>query len=186
MRDLILKMSISLDGFISAADGDNSWMFGGDQAARTWSAEYLWQGGLHAMGGATFAAMARHWPTATDPFAAPMNAIPKAVFTRQPAEPASASAGSWAAPHVASGDIAAAVARLKAMAGKPIIAHGGVDVARSLVAEGLVDQFVLMVIPVALGRGEPLFADLPAPLRLTLVESTRFPGGAVATVYRTG
>ena len=47
--------------------------------------------------------------------------------------------------------------------GKPIIAHGGVSFARSLVAHGLVDQWVLGVHPIALGKGLPLFSELNAP-----------------------
>jgi dihydrofolate reductase len=68
--------------------------------------------------------------------------------------------------------------------GKPILAHGGVSFARSLVAQGLVDQFVLGVHPVALGKGLPLFRELAAPMRLELVSSKAFPGGAVAQIFR--
>ncbi len=53
---------------------------------------------------------------------------------------------------MASGDLAEEIATLKAQEGKPIIAHGEVGFARSLVARGLVDQFVLVVAPVALGQ----------------------------------
>jgi riboflavin biosynthesis pyrimidine reductase len=48
---------------------------------------------------------------------------------------------------VASGDLAEEIAKLTAQEGKPIIADGGVSFARSLVAQGLVDQFVLWVAP---------------------------------------
>jgi hypothetical protein len=64
------------------------------------------------------------------------------------------------------------------------IAHGGASFARSLVAQGLVDQFALIVVPVALGKGLPLFSDPPAPRSLKLVSSKAFPGGAVAQIYR--
>lgn len=73
---------------------------------------------------------------------------------------------------------------MKAQEGKPIIAHGGVSFARSLVAKGFVDQFVLMVAPVALGKGLPLFCELAAPMPLKLTRSKAFPGGAVAQIYR--
>jgi dihydrofolate reductase len=85
---------------------------------------------------------------------------------------------------VASGDLAEEIAKLKAQEGKPIIAHGGVRFARSLVAHGLVDQFVLGVHPIALGKGLPLFSDLPAWMRLKLVSSKPFAGGSVAQIYR--
>ncbi|MBO9709740.1 MAG: dihydrofolate reductase family protein [Caulobacter sp.] len=207
MRDLILKMSISLDGFVSDLEGRNAWMFGADQEAKAWSVEMLWTGGLHIMGSRSFRDMAAWWPTSTDAFAPPMNEIPKVVFSRQgldilkaapgPAlEEAHARAGatqsaalqpggeSWSQAQVAGGDLAEEVARLKAQPGKPIIAHGGVRFARSLVAQGLVDQFVLAVAPVALGRGQALFSDLAAPLRLELVSARAFPGGAMAQAYR--
>lgn len=85
---------------------------------------------------------------------------------------------------MASGDLAEDIARLKAQEGKPIIAHGGASFARSLVARGLVDRFALLVHPVALGRGLPVFSKLAAPTRLELTSSKAFPGGAVAQVYR--
>lgn len=93
-------------------------------------------------------------------------------------------AGSWAEAYVASGDLAQEIATLKAQAGKPIIAHGGVTFARSLVAQGLVDQFVLAVHPVALGKGLPVFSELVAPKLLKLMSSRAFPGGVLAQVYR--
>jgi dihydrofolate reductase len=152
------------------------------------------------MGSRSFHDMAAWWPTSTDPFAPPMNQIPKAVFsrqgpavldearaanaeTRQSAEP-QPGAESWADAYVASGGLAEEIATLKAQEGKPIIAHGGVSFARSLIAQGLVDQFALMVAPVALGKGLPLFSELAAPRPLKLMSSKAFPGGAVAQIYR--
>jgi dihydrofolate reductase len=85
---------------------------------------------------------------------------------------------------VASGDLAEEITKLKAAEGKPIIAHGGARFARSLVTRGLIDQFVLLVHPVALGKGLPLFSELAAPMPLRLISSKAFPGGAVAQVYR--
>ena len=198
MRDLILKMSMSIDGFVSDLDGANKWMFGSDQEAKVWSVETVGNASLHIMGSRTFHAMAGYWPTSTDMFAPPMNRIPKAVFSRQgPAvltnktaasnDAQSAElqpgAGSWAQAYVASGDLAEEIATLKAQGGKPIIAHGGASFARSLVARGLVDQFILLVHPVALGKGLPLFSELAAPASLKLMSSKAFPGGAVAQTY---
>jgi dihydrofolate reductase len=201
-------MSISIDGFVSDLEGRNAWMFGGDPEAKAWSVETIWNASLHIMGSRSFHDMAAYWPTSTDVFAPPMNQIPKAVFSRRgPAflkdvnttaslDEARANAGStqsaelqpgaesWAEAYVASGDLAEEVMKLKAQEGKPIIAHGGVSFARSLVAQGLVDQFVLGVHPVALGKGRPVFSDLAAPRPLELVSSRAFPSGMVAQVYR--
>jgi dihydrofolate reductase len=202
-------MAISIDGFASDLDGRNTWMFGADQEAKAWGVEYIWNASLHIMGSRSFRAMAAYWQTSTDQFAPPMNQIPKAVFSRQGpailpnvnttaaldevgrqnagfsqfAEP-QPGAGSWAQAYFATGDLAEEIAKLKAQEGKPIIAHGGVSFARSLVAQGLVDQFTLVVAPVALGKGLPLFSEVAAPMPLNLMSSKAFPGGAVAQIYR--
>jgi dihydrofolate reductase len=208
MRELILKMHISIDGFVSGPDDDIKWVFDKDQEATAWIVETVWNASLHIMGSRTFHDMAAYWPTSTEVFAPPMNQIPKAVFSRQgPAIPkainptvalrdarANAEAGpsaqlqpdgeSWAQAYVASGDLAEEIADLKAEAGKPLVAHGGAGFARSLVARGLVDQYDLLVHPVALGKGLPIFSDLAMPRPLKLISSKAFPKGSVAQIYR--
>ena len=208
MRDLNLKMSISIDGFVGGPDGGIKWVFDNDQEAAAWTVETVWNASLYIMGSRTFHDMAAYWPTSTEVYAPPMNQIPKAVFSKQgPAilnaptataalRDARANAGtgpsaalqpgaeSWAEAYVASGDLAEEVAKLKAQEGKPIIAHGGASFARSLVAQGLVDQYDLLVHPIALGKGLPVFSDLAMPRPLKLMSSKAFPGGAVAQIYR--
>lgn len=196
MRDLILKMAMSVDGFVSDLQGTNTWMFGADHEAKAWGVDFVASAGLHIMGSRSFEAMAAWWPTSTDSFAPPMNQIPKAVFSRRGSAvldaaraghgdaPLQPGAESWAQAYVAGGDLAQEIAALKAQGGRPIMAHGGVSFARSLVAAGLVDQLALIVAPVALGEGLSLFSALDAPLPLKLVSSRVFPGGAAAQIYR--
>ena len=201
MRELILTMSMSLDGFVCGPEGELDWIFDGDQEAIAWKLENVRNASLHIMGGRTYRDMVAFWPTSTSVFAPPMNQIPKAVFSRQgpailQAADAPASAGSpqsgqlqrgaesWGEAYVASGDLADEIARMKAGDGKPIIAHGGAAFARSLIARDLVDQYSLVVHPVVLGRGLPIFADVVPPRRLKPISSTTFPRGAVAQIYR--
>jgi dihydrofolate reductase len=206
MRELILGMSMSLDGFVAGPEGEAKWVFSGDQEGIAWKVENVSNAGLHIMGSRTFQDMAAFWPTSTLVFAPPMNQIPKAVFSRQgPAilevataalrdarakaeteQPAALQPGAetWAEAYVASGDVAEEVAKLKAQEGKPIFAHGGASFVRSLIAQGLVDQYVLMVYPIALGKGLPIFSGLATPRPLRLISSRVFPKGAVAQIYR--
>jgi dihydrofolate reductase len=208
MRELILKMSMSLDGFVGGTDGGIRWLFQNDPEAANWTLETVWNASLHIMGSRTFHDMAAYWPTSTEIFAPPMNQIAKAVFTRQGAtilksadtttalKDARANAGgeppktlqpgaeSWAAAYVAGGDLAEEIAKLKGQDGKPIIAHGGAGFARSLIATGLIDQYALLVHPFALGKGLPIFSDLATPRPLALVSARVFPKGAVAHIYR--
>ena len=186
MRELILKISMSLDGFISDIEGTNTWIYGADPEAVAYGVETTWNASLHIMGSRSFRVMAPFYPTSTIPFAPAMNEIPKAVFSKQGRAVLEGldTSGNWAEPYIATGDLKEEIARLKAGDGKPIVAHGGVSFVRSLVKHGLVDQFVLGVHPIALGKGHALFSDLAAPMPLTLVSSRAFPGGAMAQVYR--
>ena len=132
--------------------------------------------------------MAGYWPTSTDLLAAPMNDIPKIVFTQQRSLDLiagdSAPAASWAEAQIANGDLATEIGRLKQQPGKDIVAHGGAGFAQSLARLGLIDEYRLVVHPVALGVGLPLFAELPMPLDLKLVGTSIFASGVVAQVYR--
>jgi len=174
MRSLILKMDISLDGFVGAADGDVDWAVEdfGDAELQQWMVANLWEAGTHVMGRGAYDDMAPHWPTSEEPYAPPMNQIPKVVFSRTLTEPA------WAGTRVVAGDLEREIAALKAEPGDPILLHGGASLARELVRRGLVDEFRLLVHPVALGRGLPLFAER---LRLRLTATRAFATGVVAT-----
>jgi len=203
MRKLILKMSVTLDGFVGGPDGQIDWLFKtSDENGKRWIADTIGKAGVHIMGSRTYADMARYWPSSTDILAGPMNRIPKVVFSRKKApnlsttttaledanraEPGghAGAAASWSQPRIASGDLAQELVRLKEEPGGDILAHGGAGFARSLVASGLIDEYQLLVHPVALGRGLAIFSELPSPLQLALVTAVTFPSGAVAHVLR--
>jgi dihydrofolate reductase len=186
-----MKMSITLDGYVGGPNGENDWVFKtGDEQSLAWSVESASEAGLIIMGRKSFEMMAPYWPTATGPFAAPMNEIPKAVFTKKgfkcsnPGPDASAAAISWAEARVFDGEIAEGIKKLKAEPGKPIVAIGGAGFMRSLIGTGLIDEYVLATHPVALGSGLSIFTDLAIPLYLKLVDLKSFPGGAIAKTYR--
>lgn len=190
MRKLMMKMSVSVDGFVATADGNNDWIFKSSvPESRAWAVEQSRDAGLIIMGRKSFEAMAPYWPTATGPFAAPMNEIPKAVFTQQkgfkvpPSTSSSPAAVSWAGAQVFDGDLAEEIRRLKQEPGKPISAIGGAGFMRSLISTGLIDEYLLAIHPVVLGAGLQIFTDLTNPLDLKLVTAKAFPGGIVAHVY---
>ena len=176
MVSLILKMSVSLDGYVAPADGSTGWIAaGGSEDARNWSAETVSNAGVHLMGATTYAAMAAHWPGASGPFAKPMNEIPKVVFS------GSLASADWGETTIAAGDLAEAITRLKQERSDGyLLAHGGARFARSLVETGLIDEYRLLIHPVVLGAGERIFL---APLTIKPVSTTVFTGGAVAHVF---
>jgi dihydrofolate reductase len=85
MRKLILKMSVSIDGFVGGPKHESEWIFASmDEGATDWTVMSISQAGLHIMGSSTFHDMASHWPSSTEVYAPPMNEIPKAVFSKNP------------------------------------------------------------------------------------------------------
>ena len=176
MASLVLKMSVSLDGYVASADGSSDWIATGrSDDSTSWVVETVSNAGAHLMGATTYAAMASFWPGAAGPFAKPMNEIPKVVFSD------SLTRADWGETTIAAGDLAEAVTRLKQERSDGyLLAHGGPRFARSLVETGLIDEYRLVIHPVVLGAGERLFT---APLAIAPISTTVFSGGAVAHVF---
>jgi dihydrofolate reductase len=121
--------------------------------------------------------MAAFWPTSTDDYAAPMNEIPKVVFSKTLQD------ATWPKSSVAHGDLAEDIAALRRQPGGEIIAWGGAQFAQALSRAGLVNEYAIVTQPVAYGGGLPLFRDLPDALHLTVVEAKRFSSGTVLNIY---
>ena len=176
MASLVLKMSVSLDGYVAPLDGSTEWVAAGrsDDGAR-WTVETLSNAGAHLMGAATYAGWATYWPGSTGPVAKAMNEIPKFVFSD------SLASADWAETTIVAGDLATAITRLKQERGDGyLLAHGGVRFARSLIETGLIDEYRLVVMPVVLGAGERLFI---APLTVEPTSTIAFSRGAVAHIF---
>lgn len=184
-----MKMSVSLDGFVCDAHGGKDWLFKtGDEESLAWTVGKIKEAGLIIMGRKSFEEMAPYWPTATGPFAEPMNSIPKGVFTKKgfkgiDPEEQPASAVSWVQAQVFDGNLAEEIRELKTEPGKPIVAIGGAGFMQSLIATGLIDEYHLLIHPVALGAGLPLFGGPTMPLYLKLAGAKAFPKGIVVHSY---
>jgi dihydrofolate reductase len=130
------------------------------------------------MGRNKYEEMAEFWPTSDDDYAAPMNDIPKVVFSK------TLERADWPDSRIARGDLAEEIAALKREPGKDMLAWGGAAFAQSLTRLGLVDEYRLILQPVALGEGLPLFKHLNAPVLLELVDAQTYDTGAALHVYR--
>ena len=186
MSMLVLIMDVSLDGLVARPGqfGAGGWgVPPEDPALKARKLDWLREAGLHLMGRVTYEEMAGFWPGSDDEYAAPMNAIPKVVFSR------TLTKADWPQSTIASGDLAAEISALKGQQikhqpGQDLIAWGGAAFAQSLSRLRLVDEYRLVVQPVALGDGLPLFAGLAAPFVLDLVEARAYADGSVVHVYR--
>src|SRR5918992_1195591 len=177
-RKVILKMVVSLDGFATSPDGTHEWMLVSWGAASShWNRRALDAAGVHAMGRRSYEIMGPHWAASEGPIATAMNEKPKAVFSR------TLEKAEWGPAEIFGGDLGAEIADLKARDDEgTVLVHGGPDFAKSLTRLGLVDEYQLMTVPIAIGAGHSPFAELEEHLKLDVVEGERFQSGALAQI----
>ena len=176
MRNVVLMMSVSVDGFVAGPHG-HAGALPEPAELKRWKLDRVRRAGTHIMGRLTYEEMAAYWPTSSDDYAAPMNEIPKVVFSKTLDE------ATWAESSIARGDLADEIDTLRRRPGGEIIAWGGAGFAQSLSRAGLVDEYVLVINPVAFGSGLPMFRDLPGALLLDLAEARAFDTGTVLHRY---
>jgi dihydrofolate reductase len=177
-RKVVLKMVLSLDGFATSPDGTHDWMFEffGDDS-NEWSLRALDEAGTHAMGRRSYEIMGPHWQASEGPIATSMNEKPKAVFSR------TLENADWGPAEIFTGDPTAAIADLKARDDDgTILIHGGPNLAKSMTKLGLIDEYQLTWVPLAIGAGHSPFADLDRHLKLDLVNEQRFASGALGQI----
>lgn len=157
-------MIVSLDGYIEDPDHDLSWFRDGDPAFEQYCDEMIDSVGLAVFGRGSYELMVSYWPRAEGPFARKMNELPKVVLSRTLAR------AEWANTTVAR-DVEQ-IGALKRTAGKPIVAWAGAGLVASLAQAGLIDEYRLIVHPILLGRGTPMFGSSKRE-QLRLVRTTQ-------------
>ena len=178
MRQVTLQMGISLDGYLASDRQHPGVAVPEDAELVSWKLDRVAKAGAHLMGRTTYLEMASYWPHSEHPYAAPMNDIPKIVFSRTLRE------ASWPTTRIASGDLAGEITAIKDEPGPDVMVHGGASFAAALAAQRLIDEYCLVIQPAAVGSGQALFAKLPAALRLELIEAKSFECGVVVHIYR--
>lgn len=188
MRNVILAMQMSLDGFVGKPNGEMDWVTFSEEMDNTMLPEMIERADTCLIGRNLYQGFASYWPTApqTNPnitkgeilFSKWIDQANKVVFstTLDNAE--------WNNSRLVRGDLAAEVVRLKQQPGEDIVTFGGVHLAQELVRLGLIDEYQLMLNPILLGKGLPLFTDGIAQQKLKLVSCSSY-NGAVALRYVT-
>ncbi|MGB8647505.1 MAG: dihydrofolate reductase family protein [Anaerolineae bacterium] len=182
MRKVFLFNMVSLDGFFEGPDRNINWHHV-DAEFNEFAIHQLDETDALLFGRVTYQLMASYWPTLfareDDPIVAgKMNSLPKFVFSR------TLDKVEWENSSLVQGDIAQAVSRLKQQPGQDLALFGSGVLAASLTRMGLIDEFRMMVNPVALGNGRRLFQDLSEPLKLNLIRTRVFASGNVLLVYQ--
>ena len=133
------------------------------------------------LGRKTYDIFAAYWPRITDPndpVASALNRLPKHVASRTLAK------ADWNGTTVIRKDVATRVAELKKQYPRGLQVHGSGDLAQTLIAKDLVDEYRLWHYPVVLGVGKRLFGSGAVPAALTLVDTRKTSTGVVVNTYR--
>lgn len=187
MRELILQMMVSVDGMTEGPGKNLDWVYVVDPDLDSNLAELLDSADAQIFGRASYELLAQYWPDAErgpatpgDKMLAPkVNGLPKIVVSRQ--EPNLA----WTPATRIGNNLASEVNALKDQPGRPLILFGGATTAREFMRLGLVDEYRLLVFPVLLGGGQPLFAGDQYSSELQLIQTISFAqSGVVLHRYR--
>jgi dihydrofolate reductase len=184
MRKIRIMEHISLDGVIQHEDGEG-FSHGG------WTTPYRTPAGLEAvmeaqgstfdllLGRRTYDSWAGFWPKAGDsPMANSLNAATKYVATHRP------DSLEWGPVGDLGADIIEGVRGVKSTDGADLIVCGSSTLTSVLLDQGLVDEIVLMVYPVLLGRGKRFFSDSADPRELAFVSTKATSTGVLINTYR--
>lgn len=185
MRRLVVFNNVSLDGYIADAKGDMSWAHK-DPHDEEWNAFVAGnaQGeGVLLFGRVTYQLMASFWPTPTAMQTAPavaegMNRMPKVVFSR------TLDAASWSNTTLVKHDIQGHVRRMKSESGPGMVILGSGSIVAQLTEAGLIDEYQMVVNPIALGDGKTMFRGIREKSPLTLVQTRTFGNGNVLLCYQ--
>src|SRR4051794_15567650 len=188
MRNVVLWVGMSLDGFTAGAKEELDWLVphATTQEAAAIHRRLRQRCDTVLVGRVNYEGFFGYWPKVKDdPKASPsdveisrwLDDVPKVVFSRTLREV------KWKNARLATGSAAEEVAALKRAPGKDIMIQNSTRLTRSLLEAGLVDELNITVAPVVLGEGRALFAGLKQRMDLRQADLTRFDNGTIYVRY---
>ena len=183
MRKLVVFNSVSLDGCFTDHRGDMSWAHKQDEEWNDFVTDNASGGGELLFGRVTYDMMNSFWPTpmAAEQFpvvAEQMNKLPKVVFSRSIREP------TWNNTRLFSDDLVKNIKKLKDEKGDGMVIMGSGNIIAQLAPHGLIDEYQMVVNPIALGNGRTMFDGIAGKLNLNLSSTRAFKNGNVLLVYK--
>ncbi len=180
-------MMLTLDGCVSGPNGELDWLFEiNDDERNKFFIDLYNSIDCAIFGRVTYQAMehfwaSREWDISIDEknraFAGIMNDLNKYIFSR------TLEKVEWSNSILLKGDITEEVTKLKHQSGKNIVLCGGIGIAKTFMKLNLIDEYRLIVHPIAIGKGIHLFEDLNDKMNLKLLNTINFPTGITALYY---
>jgi dihydrofolate reductase len=174
--------NVSLDGFVADESGDINWARKQDAEWKAFISGNTKGEATFLFGRVTYQMMERFWPTPEalqlmPDVAARMNGGRKIVFSRTLNE------AKWSNTTLVKGDLPTSVRALKKADGPDFVVMGSASIVAQLAGEGLIDEFQLVIHPVALGKGKSMFADAGKRIALKTLRTRAFENGCVLACY---
>lgn len=181
MGQLILFNMMSLDGFFADNNGELDW-HNVDDEFNEFTLGQLNDADHLIFGRKTYELMADYWPTkqaiSSDPkIAGRMNGLAKTIFSTTLDE------ANWENTRLYSNEVVKVVSDLKKSSEKDILIFGSANLSETLIENGLIDLFRLMINPVILGTGKPLFPNFKNQMNLSLTHTQSFKSGNLLVEY---
>jgi dihydrofolate reductase len=182
MRKVIMFNMLTLDGYFEGPKKEIDW-HNVDSEFNDFSSAQLDSVDTLLFGRMTYEMMASYWPTPeaikNDPVIADkMNSKSKIVFSN------TLNKAEWNNSRLLSGDLATKIMELKKQPGKDLILFGSASLAVKLMKLGLIDEYRVMVNPIILGNGRPLFECINKEIKLNLISARAFRSGNVLLTYQ--
>ena len=182
MAKLITFNFVTLDGFFKGPNEDISWHQHGQEEESDYAAEGAGSGSILLFGRKTYEQMASFWPTPTalemmPEIAEGMNKSQKIVFSN------TLENVDWENTTIMRGNIFDQIRAIKESSKNDLTILGSGSIVSQFAEQGLVDEFQLMIDPIAIGEGTTLFAGVSHKLNLKLIGSRTFKSGSVLLTY---
>lgn len=177
MRRLIVSTMATLDG---VNDNPQNWTFEYvNDEFFNYANEQLFASDMLVMGRVTYEGFSQAWSSraGSNAYADRINGMPKYVASRTLKEPLI-----WNA-NLIKGDVVKAIAELKNQSGGHILQFGSGELTRTMLKHGLIDEFRVLLYPVAVGAGQHVFENIEQT-SMKLLEVKQFSTGVLALHYQ--
>ena len=185
MRKIIVTTWITLDGFLAGPNNEMDWVMV-DQTMGQYEDDLISSADTLILGRVTYQSFAGSWPYVPENpsasegekvYARKLNSMRKIVFSK------SLEKAEWNNSQLMRGILPEEIVRMKQEPGKDMVIYGSASVVQAFTKLGLIDEYQLLVHPVVLGSGKPLFAGLANPAHLRLLQTKSFPSGVIGLYY---
>jgi dihydrofolate reductase len=180
MAKLIVSEWMSLDGVFDAETMGEWWAPYDSEERAARIQDTIGSAGAFVLGRQTYEMLAPYWSAFENDemgVAKKLNGAPKYVVS------SSLQSGSWNNTTIIKGEAGKELAKLKQQAGKDLLLMGSATLAHSLMKDGLIDEYQLLVTPIVMGRGRRFF-EPGGGVKLTLTTSKALSSGVIALTYR--